>query len=151
MHRVTPNTGRSVIVANDSGDFELYVGCGDVGQGSSTAMAQIAAEVLRCQMEKIRMIVGDTDSCPDSGVTAASRVTYVAGRSVEIAAQKLKELLKRSAASLIEIASQELRFDNGFFYPPEAPGRRISVAQAVKRLKEEGLSSRAEGVFDPQT
>jgi len=146
-----PNPGRSVIEANDSGDFELYVGCGDVGQGSSTVLAQIAAEVLRCKTEKIRVIVGDTDCCPDSGVTAASRLTYVVGRSVQIAAQGLKELLQRSAASLIEIAPEDVRFEKGFFYPPEAPRRRISVAQAVKRLKEEGLSPRAEGVFDPET
>jgi CO/xanthine dehydrogenase Mo-binding subunit len=146
-----PNPARSVLEANDSGDFELYIGCGDVGQGSSTVLAQIAAEVLRCKMEKIRVIVGDTDCCPDSGVTAASRLTYVAGKSVEIAARGLRELLRRSAALLIEIAPEDLRFDDGFFYPLEAPRRRISVAQAVKRLKDDGLFPRAEGIFDPET
>jgi CO/xanthine dehydrogenase Mo-binding subunit len=146
-----PNPARSVLKADDSGDFDLYIGCGDVGQGSSTVLAQIAAEVLRCKMEQIRVIVGDTDCCPDTGVTAASRLTYIAGRSVEIAAQRLKELLRRSAASLIQIAPENLRLEKGFFYPPEAPCRRISIAQALGRLKEEGLSPEAEGVFDPET
>jgi len=145
-----PNPGIAKIEAEDSGDFKIYVGCGDVGQGSSTVLTQIAAEVLRCKVEKIQLIAGDTDCCPDSGVTAASRLTYVVGRSVQIAAQKLKELLREAAASLIEIASEDLRYENGFFYPPEAPRRRVSVAQTVRRLKEEGVSPSIEGMFDPE-
>ena len=71
--------------------------------------------------EEIRLVAGDTDFCPDSGITAGSRVTYVVGRSVQIAAQKLKELLQEAAASLIEIAPQDLRLEKGVFYPPKPP------------------------------
>jgi nicotinate dehydrogenase large molybdopterin subunit len=144
------NPGVARIEASDSGDFTLYVGCGDVGQGSSTVLSQIAAEVLSCKAEKIHVIAGDTGRCPDSGVTAASRVTYVVGRSVQIAARKLRDLLQESAASIIEIAPEDLRFEKGFFYPPEAPRRKVSMGQAAAKLKGGGISPEGEGVFDPE-
>lgn len=145
-----PNPARARVEANDTGDFTLYVGCGDGGQGSFTVLTQIAAEALGCGVEKIRLIGGDTESCPDSGVMAASRITYIAGRAVQNAARELVHLLWRSAASMIEIAPEDLRFENGFFYPPEVPRRGVSVAQVVARLKEEGTRPAGDGVFDPE-
>ncbi len=84
-----PNPGRARIEVDDEGRFTLFIGIGDVGQGSSTAMTQIAAEVLKRPVEQIRIVAGDTASCPDSGVTAASRVTYIVGKAVQIAAENL--------------------------------------------------------------
>ena len=144
------NPGITRIEADDSGRFTLYTGIGDGGQGSSTVLAQIAAEVLQCQAEEVRLVSGDTDCCPDSGVTAGSRVTYVIGRSVQIAAEKLMESLQGAASSLMEVVLEDLRFEKGFFYSPKAPRRRVSVAQAVRRLKEEGVSPIGEADFHPE-
>ena len=145
------NPGKARIEADDSGRFTLYIGTGDGGQGSSTILNQIAAEVLRCRTDEIRVVSGDTDCCPDSGVTAGSRVTYIVGRSVQIAAEKLMELLQGTAASILETDPEDLRFENGFFSPAGAPHRVVSIAQAVERLKEEGVSPIGVGVFDPET
>jgi nicotinate dehydrogenase large molybdopterin subunit len=146
--RASPSRAR--IEADDAGRFTLYTGIGDGGQGSFTILSQIAAEVLHCRPGEIRLVAGDTDCCPDSGVMAGSRVTYVLGRSVQIAAEKLAELLQGAAASIIEIDPGDLNLEKGFFYPPEAPHRGVSIAQAVKRLKEEGVSPLGEGTFDPE-
>ena len=144
------NPGAARIEAGDSGEFTLYTGTGDGGQGASTILNQIAGEVLGCQAEEVRLVAGDTDSCPDSGITAGSRVTYIVGRAAQIAAQKLKEKLQEAAASIIEIRPDDLRLAEGFFFPAEAPQRRVSIAQAVRRLKEEGGTPVGEGVFDPE-
>jgi CO/xanthine dehydrogenase Mo-binding subunit len=144
------NPGRARLEVDDAGAFTLFVGIGDVGQGSSTALVQIVAEVLRCRMEEIRVVTGDTDCCPDSGVTAASRVTYIVGRSVQIAAEKLKGQLQEAAASIIGVAPGSLWLESGFFLCPEVPLRRVSVAQAVATAKEKGIPLAAEGVFDPE-
>ena len=143
------NPGVARIEADDSGTFLIYQGCTDVGQGSFTALAQIAAEVLQCNVDKIQMSAVDTDHCPDSDITAASRVTYVEGRAVQIAAQKLKGLLYEFAADMIETA-EDLNFDNGFLYSPEAPHRRVSVAEVVKGMKGKGIPPVGEGRFDPK-
>ena len=146
--RSNPTAAR--IEADDLGRFTLYTGIVDGGQGSSTVLTQIAAETLPCRPEEIRLVAGDTDCCPDSGVTAGSRVTYTIGRSVQMAAQRLKELLHKTAASALEIAPEELRFDQGIFYPPKFPGRGIPLVQAVKVLKARGVLPVGEGSFEPE-
>lgn len=146
-----PNPGYSRIEADESGDFILYLGCGDVGQGSSTTMAQIAAEVLKSDIEKIKLVVGDTEICPDSGTSTASRVTYIVGRSVEISAENLKRMLITEASSLLEISEDELFLIDGFIYPFGAPDKKVSVSELVKRLKMKGILPLAEGRFDPET
>jgi CO/xanthine dehydrogenase Mo-binding subunit len=146
-----PNRGVARIEAKDSGEFTLYLGCGDMGQGSATTMTQIAAEVLGSTAEKIGLVLGDTDLCPDSGTSTASRVTYIVGRSVQLASQSLRELLCESAASVLEAPKEDVLLDQGFLYSSESPGRRISVPEVVQRLKRDGRSPVREGVFNPET
>jgi CO/xanthine dehydrogenase Mo-binding subunit len=143
-------SGVARIEADLSGTFLIYLGCSDVGQGSSTVLTQIAAEILRCKRDQINVIAGDTDLCPDSGATVSSRVTYVVGRSVQMAAEKLKDVLQEGAASMMEIAKEDLNFDGGFFYPTGVPDRRVSIQEVVKKMKEGGLSLIVEEVFDPE-
>jgi CO/xanthine dehydrogenase Mo-binding subunit len=146
-----PNPGFSRIEVDDSGDFILYLGCGDVGQGSATTMAQIAAEVLKSNIDKIKLVIGDTEICPDSGTSTASRVTYIVGKSVEISSENLKELLKKEASSVLEISEDELFLRDGFIYPLGAPDRKVSIAELVKKMKKKGIKPIGEGRFDPQT
>ena len=148
LMRSSPSTTR--IEADDSGGFTLYTGIGDGGQGSFTVLAQIAAEVLGSDAHEIRLVAGDTGCCPDSGVMAGSRVTYIIGRSVQIAAEKLREMLQGTAASVMEVDPEELRFKNGVFYSRKTLRQGVSIAQAVRRLKEQGISPVGEGSFDPQ-
>lgn len=66
----------------------------DVGQGSHTIMAQMAAETLGISIEKIRLIASDTAFTDDSGSASASRMTFMAGNSIkgacELALEKWK-------------------------------------------------------------
>jgi CO/xanthine dehydrogenase Mo-binding subunit len=139
----------SRLEATVAGDFVLYVGCVDVGQGSSTIFAQIVAEVMGCPMGRIRLVTGDTDLCPDTQAAGASRLTYLGGRCVQMAAQNLKALLRSAAAVVLGEPEEGLVLEQGFFHEPESPSRRASVAQAVERLREEGRSPVAEGRFVP--
>ncbi len=60
----------------------------DVGQGTHTIMAQIAAETLKLPMEKIRLVVSDTAYTEDSGSASASRMTFMAGNSIKGACEQ---------------------------------------------------------------
>jgi CO/xanthine dehydrogenase Mo-binding subunit len=64
----------------------LKIGTCEVGQGSTTAMAQMAATVLELPLSAISMVVSDTDVVPDSGSCSASRSTFVTGHAVMNAA-----------------------------------------------------------------
>jgi CO/xanthine dehydrogenase Mo-binding subunit len=144
-----PNPGRARIDVDEAGKFTLSVGIGDVGQGSSTILTQIAAEVLRRPVADIGLVAGDTDVCPDSGVTAASRVTYVVGRAVQTAAENLLGRLRSAAAGLLAAVPETVRYDpEGFHLPADRP-RYVTVSQAVRKLREQGEAPCGEGEFDP--
>lgn len=143
------NPSGSRIEAEDDGGYTLYIGVGEGGQGSWTVLTQIAAEVLHCAAEEIRLVSGDTDRCPDSGVMAGSRVTYIIGRSVQLAAENLRELLRGSAASLMECDPAQMVFGKGGFVCQKDPGNALSVAMIVKSMKEQGILPAGEGFFEP--
>ncbi len=63
----------------------------DVGQGSHTVMAQMAAEALNIPMECVRMVVSDTAKTDTSGSASASRMTFMAGNAIKGAAEQALE------------------------------------------------------------
>ena len=66
---------------------ELYTAAADVGQGSHTVLVQIAAHVLEIPVELVDIFPSDTSLCGDGGSASASRLTYVAGNAVKLAAE----------------------------------------------------------------
>jgi len=142
--------GRAWIEPDDTGNFVVYAGCVDAGQGAATALTQIAAEELNCSLDKVHVVLGDTEVCPDSGVTAASRVTYIVGGSVLIACRALVKQLREAAAEIMEISPDDLKFENGFFYPVTAPEQKIQTSRVVESLKHKGIQPRGEGSFFPE-
>src|SRR6185436_11487369 len=70
--------GASIIVSPDA-SVTVAVGTADAGQGTATALAQIAAESLGCPVELVRLVESDTSRVPDSGPSSASRGTVMSG------------------------------------------------------------------------
>ena len=81
----------------EDGHFHLLMGCPDTGQGSDTAMAQIAAQGLGVPLELVKVTSGDTLLTPNSGTSTATRVTYVVGNAVKRAAEELRTRLLSTA------------------------------------------------------
>jgi CO/xanthine dehydrogenase Mo-binding subunit len=65
----------------------VRVGAAEVGQGVTTVLAQIAAEVLALPLRRVRMLWQDTAEVPDAGSSSASRQTYVSGNAVRRACE----------------------------------------------------------------
>ena len=143
------NPGRARIEVDDEGRFTLFIGIGDVGQGSSTAMTQIAAEVLKRPVEEIPIVAGDTASCPDSGVTAASRVTYIVGNAVRMAAEDLLVQMRDLAAGLLQNAPGKVLYDGKAFRTAEGTARQVSVAEVVRSARQKGAEPCGKGFFEP--
>jgi putative selenate reductase molybdopterin-binding subunit len=81
------------MTANSDGTFTLLVGATDIGNGSDTILAQIAAEALNVSVGRISVISSDTDVTPfDSGAYASS-TTYVSGTAVRRCAEQLRAAL----------------------------------------------------------
>lgn len=75
----------------ENGKILIRIECPDVGQGSNTVMAQIAAQTLGVPYENVQVISGDTHEAPPTGFTGAQRVTINAGNAVLKASQSLKK------------------------------------------------------------
>jgi CO/xanthine dehydrogenase Mo-binding subunit len=107
----------------------------DVGQGTHTAMAQMAADAVGVPLERVEMIVSDTDTSDNSGSTSASRMTFVAGNSIrgaaDLALKKWREEDRPAIARYQYIPPQTTPLDpeTGYCEPNYSYGY---VAQAVK-------------------
>jgi putative selenate reductase molybdopterin-binding subunit len=93
--------GAASIKINDDGSFNLLVGATDLGTGSDTVLAQMAAEVLGCPVEDIVTYSSDTDFTPFDKGAYASSTTYISGAAVVRAAQQVAEQIKAVAARML--------------------------------------------------
>ncbi|MBI2997380.1 MAG: xanthine dehydrogenase family protein molybdopterin-binding subunit [Deltaproteobacteria bacterium] len=106
---------RSTAVVGLHPDGSVTVACGhvDLGQGSNTMMAQVAAEELGVDVERVEVITNDTAVAPDCESTSASRVTYLSGNAVRLAAAKTRLRVLELAAQDLGCAPEDLRLMNG--------------------------------------
>ncbi len=107
----------------------------EVGQGTHTAIMQMAAEAVGVPFNKVRLISADTGETKDSGSVSASRMTFMAGNSVYGAAKKALERWqdedRPAKATYQYLAPKTTKFDSetGASMPNFAYGY---VAQAVE-------------------
>ncbi|MGE5767385.1 MAG: molybdopterin-dependent oxidoreductase, partial [Bacteroidota bacterium] len=80
-----------------AGTLTLYNGAVDIGQGSNTVMAQIAADALGLPVGDLRVVMGDTALTADAGKTSASRQTFISGKAAELAGRDLRGKILRLA------------------------------------------------------
>ncbi|WP_346356065.1 xanthine dehydrogenase family protein molybdopterin-binding subunit [Azotosporobacter soli] len=92
------DTAAAEIRWNDDGNYTLLIGSTDMGTGSDTILAQMAAEVLDAELDSIIVHAADTDVSPYDPGSYASSTTYVTGMAVVKAAQELKQKIMEQAA-----------------------------------------------------
>ncbi|HSF65053.1 MAG TPA: molybdopterin cofactor-binding domain-containing protein [Paracoccaceae bacterium] len=91
-----PNPSTIRIGLTAAGAVVLHQGATDIGQGSNTVIAQIAADALGLPLAALRLIGPDTGLTPDAGKTSASRQTFVTGRAAQAAGAMLRaDVLRR--------------------------------------------------------
>lgn len=100
--------GAATIKMNDDGSFNLLVGATDLGTGSDTILAQIAAEVLGVPLESIVVTSSDTDITPFDVGAYASSTTYVSGMAVQRAAENVRSQILEVAGVMLETDPADL-------------------------------------------
>lgn len=118
---------------NDDGSFNLQMGATDLGTGSDTILAQIAAEVLSIPVEDLIVYSSDTDFTPFDTGAYASSTTYISGGAVYNVAEKIKKQIQKHAATMLKMDDPDsLVLKNSTVIAPD--GRSVT-------LEEVGLSS----------
>jgi len=95
---ISPTTSVATIAVAADGGATLYCGTVDMGQGSTTALAQIAAQALGIEAEAVRVVAPDTDMTPYDMGTLGSRSTFHMGNAVRRAAEEVEAKLAAMAA-----------------------------------------------------
>jgi 4-hydroxybenzoyl-CoA reductase subunit alpha len=104
-----PHSTVNIKIDRDGG-VVVYTGASEIGQGSDTMTAQIAAEVLGCSLPRVRVIAADTDLTPIDIGSYSSRVTFMAGNATLLAATEVKKLIAAAAAQKMKCAVEDLVF-----------------------------------------
>jgi len=110
--------GRSIAVAarvhiDRDGAITVMTGKVEEGQGPRAQLSQAAAEELRVPVERIRLVMADTDLVPDDGITAGSRTTPGTVPDVRRGAATARELLVRLAAEQWKVDPGTLQVQDG--------------------------------------
>ncbi|MBA3036095.1 MAG: molybdopterin-dependent oxidoreductase [Desulfobacterium sp.] len=138
------------INAETDGNFTLFTGTSDIGQGSETTLAQIAAEELGVGLNKISVIASDTATTPLDMGSYSSRVTVFGGGAAKIAAYNMKMKLFDIAADMLEANKDDLEAKNERIYVKGTPEKSVSIADTVigyyNKMKEHLTSS---GDYNP--
>jgi len=129
--------GGASIKMNDDGSFNLLVGATDLGTGSDTVLAQMAAEVLGVPIEDMITYSSDTDFTPFDKGAYASSTTYISGTAAVKAAQIVAERIKVRAAMMLKLdIHEDIKLVNRQAIAPD--GRTVSLAEiALNSLHKE--------------
>jgi 4-hydroxybenzoyl-CoA reductase subunit alpha len=90
------------------GSLVVLSGAADIGQGSTTILAQTVAEVLGLNLARVRVITGDSEVVPKDNGSYSSRVTFMVGNAALDAARNLKSLLISAAARKLEARPEDI-------------------------------------------
>lgn len=127
-----PDHSTASIQIYEDGTAQLFVGNADIGTGSNTSLAQIAAEELGVKLEAIDVISGDTSTpCYDRGAFA-SKTLYNVGNAVKAAIADVKRKILLQAARKLGEAPQDLEFSGGRIYLKKSPEKYIDYSDLVK-------------------
>jgi CO/xanthine dehydrogenase Mo-binding subunit len=110
---ISPTTSVAVVSVAADGSATLAIATVDMGQGSDTAMAQIAAETLGVPTESIAVVHSDTDATPYDMATLGSRSTYHMGHAVRLAADDARRQLIALAAANLNVPPETLVCEDG--------------------------------------
>src|SRR6266849_6933146 len=110
--------GGASIKLNEDGSFNVMTGATDIGQGSDTIMAQIAAEAIGVGMDNIIIHSVDTDSSVFDYGSYASSTTYISGGGVKVAAERVRQQILEVAGDLLDCAVEDMSIIDGAIYTP---------------------------------
>ncbi|MGA2503889.1 MAG: molybdopterin cofactor-binding domain-containing protein [Anaerolineales bacterium] len=116
---------------NPDGTITAFSGKVELGTGVRTALAQIVAEELEVSIERVHMVMGDTQRTPDEGYTAGSMTINSSGTALRNAAAQARLVLLDLASKLFTVNLDELVVQDGVISVIRDPQRKVSYAELM--------------------
>ena len=125
-----------ILTAETGGDYLIISPSIDQGSGTHTILRQLVADRMKVDVDKVRVVIGDTDTAPRDGGMRASRMTYVAGNAMVQACDQLCEKMLGQAARILECGAGEVEFDGERFSLRQDPGQQVPLRRVVAQATE---------------
>jgi len=139
-----PHSTVNIKIDRDGG-VVVYTGASEIGQGSDTMTAQIAAEVLGCSLSRVRVIAADTDLTPIDIGSYSSRVTFMAGNATLRAANEVKKLIAAAAAQKMNCQPDDLVFREDAVVSKNGHVGTDAIGRPAEQTSAATVSGRVEG------
>ncbi|MGD1892609.1 MAG: molybdopterin cofactor-binding domain-containing protein [Cyclobacteriaceae bacterium] len=131
-----PNVNAWLKVLED-GRIQIFTGKVELGQGISTAVAQVAAEELNTDPTSVVVHIAETGVTPNEGYTAGSGSIINSAMSVRYAAAHARVLLLERAAKKLEVDAAELKIEGGTVTAPNGQQLTFKALLDGEQLTEE--------------
>ncbi|MDQ4099124.1 MAG: molybdopterin-dependent oxidoreductase, partial [Chloroflexota bacterium] len=126
--------GYAWVKLNSDGTVDVVTGTQDIGTGTRTGLAQVAAEELGLPLDRVVLHLGDTANGPYSPASAGSATQATIGPAVRAAAADAKRQLLEAAAQVLEEEPARLRVRDGTIFVEGEPDNNVSVEEVTGRI-----------------
>lgn len=144
--RGVPDWSGGYIVIRKDGSVDCYTGIVEIGQGTSTGIAQIVAEALGIEVEQVTVYTGTSDA-PDTGATHASRGSSVGSTGMLVAASRLRERLDQLTARMLGCSPGEVAIEHGVAYNKRFKEMRLAWSDLINECYSTGVETTATGYY----
>lgn len=135
----------STVRVEPSGDVSVFTGISPHGQGQETSFAQIVADRLGADFDRVVVYHGDTNNTPQGRGTMGSRGLAIGGSALVMSTDKLREKARRIAANMLEASLDDIELAHGKYRVKGAPDRGVTLDQIASIA----YSSRVPEELDP--
>ncbi len=139
------------IALDREGKLLLKVGAADMGQGSDTALAQVAARETGLDYEDFLVIANDTALTPAGGVTTASRQTYISGNAVLGAAERFNQVFRLGLSAILNRDENCYKAARGGVIIPAENSRFLAYEEIAAAAEKKGITLSGEFVYTAPT
>ena len=135
LERDLPKDYNAFLLIGEDGTVSCFTGKIEMGQGIITSLVQMMADELNVPMEKIKLVMGDTDLCPWDGGTWGSMTTRHFGPSMRAALAEGKGVLLELASEKLKVPVSQLTVNDGVITDTANPANSVTYAELAKGKK----------------
>jgi carbon-monoxide dehydrogenase large subunit len=131
---LTKTASEAVVKVYGNGTIEVRTNATDMGQGTFTVLAQIAAEEFKVPLEQVKVSYGDTAIYGFAHGAFSSRQTFNDGNAVRLACIDAKRQIFEHASKVLDASPQDLETSNGEIYVKNRPKKKIGIGDLFTKL-----------------
>lgn len=134
------STSAATVSVAKTGEISLLSGLMDVGEGATTVLPQMTAEILGVNAEEVITVFGDSATTPEAPITAGSTATFSTGSALVQAAVEVRRQLLDLASDGLEAPVMQLDIRDGRVFVTDDPSRSMALTDVAARMDGEAIT-----------